>query len=213
MAYYSRSARKLAKQSRTRLIWTIIILLILGYASIFWILPTFIGGIGILNGIIHPSVNKEKPLDITLAPPQISIPYEATNSANIDIKGYSKGKQVKIYLNDKLEQTADVDSEGNFLAANIELAFGSNNIYGKSVDDKNQESLASKTIKIVYDDSKPNLEVTNPPDNAEIKSERKLNVSGKVDLDDYVYVNGAQAIVQQDGSFNYQISLNDGSNQ
>jgi hypothetical protein len=213
MAYYSRSTRRLAKQSKRKLIWTIIILLGLGYASIFWILPTFIGGIGILNGVLHPSKG-ETPVseNPTLAPPQISIPFEATNSATMDIKGYSTGKKVQIFLDDQLKQTADVDSSGNFNASDIDLSLGTNNIYGKSLDEKNQESLPSKTFKVIYDDTNPTLEINNPPDGAEIQGERKLNITGKTDSDAYVFINNAQAIVQQDGNFSYQISLGDGEN-
>lgn len=213
MAYYSRSTRKLAKQSRRKLIWTVVIIALLGYGSIFWILPTFIGGIGILNGIIHPSKN-ETPIseNPTLAPPQLSIPYEATNSATIDIKGYSAGRKVQIFLDDQLKQTADVQPDGSFVVSNIDLSLGTNNLYGKTIDDKNQESLPSKNYTLVFDNTKPNLDISNPQDGANIQSQRQLNVTGKTDPDSYVFVNGSQAIVQQDGSFSYQISLNDGAN-
>ncbi len=214
MAYYSRSTRRLAKKSRRKLILSIVIILVLGYGAVFWILPTFIGGIGILNGAIHPIKKTDTSVadNPTLAPPQLSIPYEATNSSTINIKGYSTGAKVEIFLDDQQVQTTDVQSDGSFIASSIDLSLGTNNIYGKSVDDKNQESLASKTIRILYDNTDPKLDISNPSDGASIKSERKLNVTGQTDPDAYVFVNGSQAIVQQDGSFTYQISLSDGDN-
>lgn len=189
-------------------------ILILGYATVFWILPSFVGGIGFISDRIRPAKDKEVSAaeNPTLAPPTLSIPFESTSISPMEVKGFSSGVKVEIYLDDNLVQTVNVGSDGSFDAAGIELNLGTNNIFGKSIDEKNQASLPSKTVSVEYDNIKPNLDVSSPEDGKDIHSERKLNVSGKTDPDAYVFVNGSQAIVQSDGSFNQEISLSDGEN-
>lgn len=212
MAYYSRSTRKLAKNSKRKFIFTLVIIALLGYTTIFWIMPAFINGVGLISDEFKPKNSEESPADNpTLAPPQINIPFEATNSEVIEIKGYSTGQKVEIYLDDELIDTIDAQSDGNFTGS-IELRIGTNNIYGKSVDEKNQTSLPSKTIKVLYDNIKPTLEVTEPEDGKSIQGERRLKVAGKTDPDAHVFVNGTQVIVTSDGSFSREISLSDGEN-
>lgn len=214
MAYRTRSARRTARKSKYNIFAVIIISFLLLYATITWILPIFVNSLGFATGVFKKEQKVTQVSDnSTLAPPVLNIPFEATNSAQIDIKGYATpGSKVKIYVDDELKDTVGVQPDGSFVAKSIELNLGTNNIYGKTIDEKDQESLASKTIKLVYDSEKPPLEISEPEDGKVVQGERRLKVSGKTKPGAQVTVNGTQLIVNSDGNFSSTYNLNDGGN-
>lgn len=211
-----RSVKKLARKSRRNFVVTLIIIAFLIYSTINWILPNFIGGIGFVKNILSP-VQKALPQssqNFTLAPPVLNIPFEATNTAQIDIKGFgAPNSKVKLYMDDEPKLTVDVGSEGTFTFEKVPLALGTNNIFGKTINEQGSESLPSKTIKIIYDSEKPSLAVSEPEDNKKIQGgERKVKVAGKTEPGAKVFVNDTQVIVSGDGSFTTDQPLNDGDN-
>lgn len=217
MAYSYRSRRKIKKysqKSKRNLLVTLILVAFLIYATIFWILPTIINGMGTIKGFLNPKEQNDKTqtLDETISPPVLTIPFEATNSSSIDIVGYSTpGTEIEIYLDDELKQTADVKEDGSFIAQNIQLSLGTNNIFAKAKKDE-KTSLPSKQFKIIFDNEKPKLEVSEPEDGKNIQSERKIKVSGKTEINAKIFINDSQVIVDQDGSFLKEFSLNDDDN-
>lgn len=218
MSYKSRTqVRKLKSRSGKNLLATLIISVLLLFVSFNWILPAFIDGITQVRNIFKSPTDKSTASiadNPTLAPPVFIIPYEATNSAQIDIKGYATANsKVNLYLDDELIDTADVTSDGSFIFKNVSLNLGTNNIYGKTVDDQNKESLASKTIQIIFDNSKPKLQVNEPEDGKVIQGgDKKIKVAGKTDPEIKVYINDSQAIVDKDGNFSSDQPLNEGDN-
>lgn len=214
MAYRTRSARRLARKSKKNLFATILVCLFLIYATIFWILPNVIGGLGFLNSFLKPSKKTNFVSEgSTLAPPVLNIPYESTNSSQIDIRGFATAhSRVKMFLDDEMVSDEKVNEDGSFTAINIDLRIGTNNIFGKTVDEKNHESLPSKTIRLVFDNEKPSLEVTEPEDGKIFQAERKIKVSGKTEPGSKVLINDTQAIVSSDGTFSSNYGLNDGDN-
>lgn len=213
MSYQSRSIRIQAKKSKRKLLTTIIVIILLLYGTLNWILPSFIGGVGYVKGVFTPDKLVEKPISETeiLAPPVIFIPYEATNTAKINIKGYANGSKIKLYLNDELKEIVDVQLDGNFTAENVSLKLGENNIYGKSADDKDQESLSSKTITISYDNQEPSL-IVSEPDGDKEASEDKITVSGQTDPEGQIFINSTRLIVGSDGKFSTSFPLTEGEN-
>ena len=215
MTYRTRTSWRVARHGKRNLLITLILCALIIYGTINFLLPNFIGGIGFIKDSINPSTQKVQNLseNPTLAPPVLSIPYEATNTATIDIKGFAaSNSKVKIYINDELRAETEVKGGGSFTAEGIQLDFGVNNIYGKTLDEKNEESLPSKSIKLNLDDEKPKLELSEPSDGKTVQGERKLEVKGKTEGADKVLINGTQAILTSDGNFSLQISLSDGDN-
>lgn len=214
MAYRSRSAKRLVKKSRRNLIITFILIFGLLYATITWILPSFINILGAVNNTLKPSKgSNSEGVSITLAPPTLNIPFEATNTAEIDIKGYANpGAKVKIFVDDSEVKTVEVLEDGSFTASGINLSLGTNNIYGKTINEEEKESLPSKTFKIIFDNEKPSLSVSEPEDNKQVQGERKLKISGKTEVGAQVFINGNQLIVDQDGNFSTEVQLSDGEN-
>lgn len=186
------------------------------YSTLNWILPNFINSIGFVKNIINPSQkNIIQSVDtVTLAPPVLNIPYEATNTAQIDIKGYGTPlSRVKLYLDDNPQQTVDVSADGSFIMENVSLNIGTNNIYGKTSGENNQESLPSKTIKLYYIHDKPRLVINEPEDDKKIQGgDKKVRVSGKTDPGVKIFVNDSQTIIDKDGNFSLDQPLNEGDN-
>lgn len=177
-------------------------------------MPTLINGLGTIKSFTSQTKNSTKPISesSSLAPPVLNIPYEATNEAKVDIQGYAtSNSKVKIYLDEKLVSTVTAGDGGNFTASNIELFPGTNNIYGKTEDQKGLDSLPSKTIKLIYDNEKPKLEVLGPSD-GQVFHDKKINITGVTEQAAVLYINDARVIVKDDGSFNHELSLNEGEN-
>lgn len=211
-----RSTKRLARKSKQRFIVTLVIIIFLIYATLNWILPYFIGGIGVVKNIIKPSqkITPQSAQNAALAPPVLSIPFEATNSSQININGFgTPNSKVKLYLDGESLQTLEVASDGSFTFTNVNLNLGTNNIYGTTVDDQNKESLPSKTIKLFFDNEKPPLTINEPEDNKTIQGgEKKVKVTGKTDTGVNIFVNGTQIIVDRDGNFSTDQNINEGDN-
>lgn len=211
-----RSAKRLARKSRRNFIITLILIAVLGYTTITWILPTLINSLGFIKNIIKPSQKASSTLleNAALAPPVLNIPYEATNSSQINIAGFgSPNSKVKLYVDDEVKQTVDVASDGSLLFQKISLNLGTNNIYAKTIDENGKESLSSKLLKIIFDNEKPTLNISEPEDGKKIQGgDKKIKISGKVDPAVKVLVNENQIIVDKDGNFTTDSALNDGDN-
>jgi hypothetical protein len=215
-AYRSRYSKSYQSQGnpRTRFIVTTIVIGLFLYATVFWILPFFVSGVGLVTSVFK-TTPEQKPVseDATLAPPVFNIPFEATNQEVIEIKGYATANsKVELYLDDELKDSLRVGEDGSFTFENVELVLGTNNIYGKTIDDSGKVSLPSKTIRITLDSEEPSLEVSEPEDGKSVQGERRLRIAGKTEVDAKVFINDSQTVVKSDGSFASEISLNDGEN-
>lgn len=213
-SYQPYSQRRQLKKDRKRLIFSIIGAGILIYLLFFILLPWLIGGLSIFNKLKPQSTAADvKPITSTLAPPVLNIPYEATNTSFIRVAGYAlPDVSIEIYLDDKLATTTKTGSDGSFTTNDINLSLGSNDVTGKTVDNQGNKSLASKDIRLTYDNQKPNLTVDSPQDNQQT-SDTKITVSGSVDSSNIsVNVNGQRLIVSSDGKFSKDIQINPGDN-
>lgn len=211
------SIRRSERKSRNRLIFTLILGIFLIYALFSWILPTIIGGASLINNFKQkPTQEVENKETQAIAPPVLSIPYEATNTATIRIKGYAQPNlEVEIYVDDDLKSTAKAGDDGNFTSEEITLSLGTNNINGKTIGLDGSKSLSSKPIKIYFNNQKPKLDIKQPSDSQEIKGgDKKVNVSGNVDppQDIIVTINNSRVILDQNGNFSQTIEINEGEN-
>ncbi len=213
MAYKRRNVRKIASKSKRNLVVTLVLVLIIIYATISWIFPWFVEGIGSIKNLINPPKTISNNIeDSSLAPPVLNIPYESTNSSIINILGYATyGTAVKLYVDEQLQDTVDTKDDGTFIIEGVNLAIGINNIYGKTSDGE-KTSLPSKNIRIIYDNEKPTLEVSEPEDGKTIQGDRKIKITGKTEPEVKVFINSNQVIVDKEGNFAKDFELNDGEN-
>lgn len=211
-----RSARRLARKSKRNFTITLILIAVLIYTTIAWILPFLINGIGFVKSNLAPSkkvvVNTSQ--NSSLSPPVLNIPYEATNTAQINIRGYgTPNSKVVLFLDDDKKDAVEVLDDGSFELKNVQLVLGINNIYGKSIDDNSQESLPSKTLKVIYDNEAPILNISEPEDGKKIQgTDKKVKISGTTESNAQIYINGSLTIVNKDGNFLSEQTLNEGDN-
>lgn len=213
--YQYRAVKRRQRKDKQNFVITLIIIIILLYITFTWILPNLIGGLGIIKNLINPSKKiSQDENQVLLAPPVFNIPFEATNTAQIDIPGYATpSSKVELFIDDEKKQTIDTDENGSFNFKDVELNVGTNNIYGKTVDEKNTESLPSKTIIITFDNEKPDLFINEPEDNKTIQGgDKKVTIFGKTEIGVNVYINGNQVIVDKDGKFSKTMDINEGDN-
>ncbi len=213
--YNRRASRRLVRKSKRNFIISLILIIIFTYLALIWILPNFIRAIGSIKQFINPPEKKAGLEDTTvsLAPPIFNIPYEATNTPEINISGYATpDSKIQLFIDDEEKQTSQSSSDGSFSFQNIELGLGINNIYGKTVDGDGKTSLPSKTIRVIFDNEKPLLEVSEPEDGKSIQGERKMKILGKTEVGAKIIINGNQVIVNGEGNFSSDQTLNDGDN-
>lgn len=213
--YKPRSLRRAESKSRRNLVLAIIVSIVFFYLLVTWGLPLLIGGLSVFNQTKSIAQKKSIAEDVSLAPPVLNIPFEATNSSTLKITGYSiPSAKVQIYLDENQVSEIPIKEDGSFETDLIELNFGTNNIYGKTLDDKNKNSLPSKTIKLIYSNEKPKLEIIEPADNKEIKGgDKKVIISGTTDPENSVSINGSTVILNSEGKFLKEQPINDGENQ
>lgn len=209
------TVRRKEKNAKNKVLLTSIFIIIFLYISITWLLPTLIGGLSVLNKF-KPVQKSDNSFieDSSIAPPVLNIPFEATNSAQIKISGYAQpDTQVEIYIDDELQTTTTVNSDGNFSSDLIDLRLGTNSISGKTIDKDTRKSLPSKIIRIIYDNQKPSLVVHAPSDNQETKDKR-FTVTGITNPDETIEItiNNNRTVVNTDGNFSYSVELNEGDN-
>ncbi|MDO8498848.1 MAG: hypothetical protein Q7S44_03615 [bacterium] len=211
------SFRNKEKRAKKKLYVVILLVSFLTYFLFTWFLPNFIGGLTFLNRFKSSPVPQQSVSDnATLAPPVLNIPFEATNSATIKVHGYAVPKsKVEIYIDDNLQNTTTASDDGSFTSDEIFLNLGTNNIFGKTVDDQGNKSLSSPAIHITYESEKPQLDLKEPQDNQTINGgDKKVTVSGSVDASKEITVtiNSNRVIVNSGGSFSQTVNLNDGDN-
>lgn len=208
-----RSTRRLSRKARTRFIFTLILSAALIFATVTWVLPTFINGLSFVMSFVKPNTpTSAKTVKTSLAPPVLNIPYEATSTAVINVAGYVAPKaKVQIFVDEKVAGETESGIDGSFMIKNISLNLGTNSIFGRTVEG-DVESLPSKTIKVFLDMEKPVLEIYEPADNLQVQGDKKAQVSGKSETGAKVYVNDTRAVVNSDGTFSLDFPLNEGEN-
>lgn len=213
-SYKPRSLRRYEQKTRRNLLLSLGVIILFIYLFFFWGLPLLIQGVTLVQ---HKPTDKEKSPseDVKLTPPVLNLPYEATNTASIKIKGYAQpDSKIEILINNVVKSTTSSDGSGQFESGFIDLTKGDNFISGKTVDNKGNKSLASKSIRVFFTMEKPKLEVSEPDDNKIIKGgDKKIVVRGKTSLGNTVNINGNIIIVNSEGLFFFEIPLNEGDNQ
>jgi hypothetical protein len=166
----------------------------------------YIGGMGSKN-IPTPTKNED-----FLGSINIDAPPEATNSARIIVTGNANSfDKVSFYINTAKVKDAVVPSSGSFSEEIGSLKKGSNEIYiiAKTVDGKHEKQTAKYTI--VFKNTKPTLEITEPSDNATVNNS-DVKVAGKTDKDVEIRINSSPVVVSVQNTFQTNARLKEGDN-
>lgn len=208
----SRLTRKTEEQITKKTVFLGIVTMLLFLSVVIFGLPLLIKfSIFLGNTRKTNEVVKEKVL-----PPQAPrpiLPFEATNTAKIDLSGVAE-PNVKVILmkSDVNFMEAAVSTDGTFTFKNVELDKGENVFNMIAESEKSGTSDLSKQFKIIYDDQAPTITMENPNSDSVTVDSIDVDVSGKTEKNVSVSINGHVAMVDDDGNFKLKIQLNAGDN-
>jgi hypothetical protein len=145
--------------------------------------------------------------------PRLILPYEATNSGQIKIEGVAQaGVEVELLKDDVTIGKTQVSEEGDFVFDNVVLDEGENAFSSRASIKDGGTSDLSKLVIIIYDDTSPRLEMTNPKEEALTIDYSDFDVVGNTDKNSSVTINGRFAMVDDNGEFKLKIQLAPGKN-
>jgi len=173
-------------------------------------LNIILGGASFVSNLSHKNtVEKEVSDDLVSAPEFTSI-VTATNSATIQVTGYSNSKKsIALYVNgDKQKEVIPEDSE---FTTELSLSGGTNEIYAEIEIDGQKETKRSTTHTVVYKNERLEITIESPQD-GETTSKDEITIKGKVNSESEVKVNGAPAILDSNNAFSKIVRLQKGDN-
>ena len=211
---YSRVSR--IEEKRTRKQFTIVIVSIVGIILVITTIgiPLMVGASVFLGNLksqqpLMGSSDKTPPF-----PPILSPVSTATNSASLKIEGYGEPEStLKIFVNEQEVKNILIGVDGNFSFNDISLISGKNEIYGISRDASGNESSSSDHLIVTYKKNAPKLEINEPSEGTTFgKNQQEITIRGLTDPRNDVRINDRFVSVKDDGSFTYNLRLNDGEN-
>ena len=188
--------------------------ILLGITIFFLGVPALIK-LAIFVGKINSSfIPPEQSDNVPPSPPVFEPLFEATNSATISLSGFAESEStLKLFFNNEEKETL-VDNDGTFVFNDLNLKDGQNKIYAVAIDKAGNESSDSKRVSVLYDNEAPELEINQPQDGETITDEdNRIELIGKTEEETDVLINDHFVVVDSEGNFNYQISLNEGENE
>jgi len=147
------------------------------------------------------------------APPKVDNLPEFTNQKEIKLTGKSEeGATVKLTFNGKEEEVV-VGGDGSY-SFDLTLRGGANEFDLVAVDTSGNEGQRSKVYTITYDNKAPDLTIDSPENGKEFfgSQQRQIEIKGTTDSGSEITVNDRFVSVDEDGSFQYTTSLNEGEN-
>lgn len=188
--------------------------ILLGIAIFFLGVPALIKLAIFVGKINSSSTPPEQSDNVPPSPPIFETTFEATNSAIISLSGFAESEStLKLFFNNKKEEVL-VDNDGTFVFNNLELEDGQNRIYAIAIDKAGNESSDSKKVSVLYDNEAPELEISQPQDGETFSDDdNKIELIGQTEEGANVLINDHFVVVDSEGNFNYQISLDKGENE
>ncbi|MCA9369563.1 MAG: hypothetical protein H6774_03425 [Pseudomonadales bacterium] len=189
-------------------------LLIIGFSVVLFLL-FLVFGLPFFFGVFVNLVGSGLEEEVVVSPqsPSISVPFEATNSASVQVVGYAQsGAEVSLRRASSTLGRVVASEDGSFSQL-ISLQEGSNTVTAVAIHN-GLESVASTPLTILLDTKPPALEVNEPSDNASFTSraEQELIISGSTDQEASVTINGRYTPVASDGTFTLTQQLVEGEN-
>lgn len=213
----SRLRKKVENHYRNVFILTLIGLIILVAALLLYgpsLLINFSVQLGNLGKNTSSSdINKDSHSFIPA--PILDSQTSATNSANIKITGQSSLNEkddIKLYVNNELADVTHPKKNGSFSFDSVELKEGANLIKAVAFV-KNDKSDDSNILTISYIKDAPELTINEPQDGQSFSGDNKtITVKGKTNPTARVTVNDHIAVIKNDGSYFYTMTLQNGDN-
>lgn len=213
MKLSSHRLRQEEKKFTRKLITSLTIVAVSGIFVIFFGLPMLAKIVFFTSGGSQKQSKNTTDASLALLPPTLDPIVTATNSARINVSGYSiSDSTITVVVNGEESAKIPTDKDGKFNTTEIILKEGENKINAFVVR-KDQESSPSATYIVNYKKSNPKIEIFSPQNGARIHQDsRDIYISGTTDAGNRLTINDRLVIVQNDGSFNFKVTLSDGDN-
>ena len=198
-----------------------IALLILGCIALgiflFFFGPQLIINFSILLGNLNAESNeqteaKKSSEDVFVPRPEIRTDVKATKESKITVEGsVLNGSTVELFVNEKLIGTEKVVDDA-FTFDNVPLQDGENRIKAHAKEG-NVTGDYSQTLRIVYREKAPELEIETPKDGDAFSGGVSiLKIKGSTAPHATVTVNGSRALVDDEGIFTRDYRMQSGEN-
>ncbi len=179
-----------------------------------WGIP-LLAKLAVLFGNLNSS---KRPIDksdlIPPAPPSLSVIYEATNSAQQAIYGYSEpGATVYLTLNKKSVGSVITRDDGGFVFSEIRLIPGKNEVTAVAMDTAGNTSQPSNPVGIIFSDKEPKLNIDFPTNGLVVSGgDGGVEIRGDTGLGVSLVVNDRVVVVNSDGKFSTRTNIVEGEN-
>ena len=200
------------QQLQQTVLWLLLTIALIG-ALLYWGVPLFIkfaGWYGDWRSGETPTLPDDT---VPPAPPRLILSYTATNSAQLQLQGFTEpGASVEVFINDQQVKALSADNSGQFLASDITLEKGFNYIYATAIDQTNNKSAPSKKELVTFDDQAPELTLESPHEGDKFygSTQQRLTVKGSAEPQAQVIINSRSVIVDQLGKFSLPYTLQEG---
>lgn len=140
---------------------------------------------------------------------------EYTKESSLGLSGFAEpGSTVEIFLNEAATGTVVTTAEGTFNFSSLNLHQDKNEIYAMATDEAGNKSQPSSRIMVIFDNTAPKLEITEPADGATFKGEKKrrITILGQTEENISLAINERRVILGSEGNFSSEFLLADGEN-
>jgi hypothetical protein len=176
-------------------------------------IPLLVNISAFLSTILSPKKTTSKTNERFLQQPQLEIPYEATNSAQIKVSGFGPvSTNVDLFVNNKKVKTTE-DKAGVFSFSDVNLILGDNEMYAVARDKTTDQEIKSGILTVTFDNKKPTLTLENLNDGQQFELNNQITIKGKMDEEGTVYLNDRFIMLNSDKTFSYDFELRDGENE
>jgi hypothetical protein len=214
MAEFTRSRleKKKDEEVTRKTVFLGIITVIVFIALVVFGLP-FLVKLSVFLGDMKKNTGDVKEKVLPPMSPRIVLPFESTNSDKIAVAGFAeKNITVELLKNDVSIGKVMTNDNGEFKFSDIQLDGGDNVFSALAISDKEGSSDPSKDTKITFDNTPPEITMTNPSEDKLKVDSADFDITGKTEKNARVTVNGQVAMVDDSGLFKLKYQLNAGDN-
>lgn len=214
MRKFTRKFINSEERKNTRSAASYILLTIAALALLYFVGIPAIGKLTSLVSSLKGNNSKISSSDMTPPPPPKFRNFpEFTNQQSLTLYGNTEaGSTVKLIFNGSQSEVL-ADNNGQF-SFNVNLQNGVNTFAATSTDQAGNQSLKSEDHQVTFDNKPPELEITSPTDSSSYfgSNQRQVTIAGKSEAESKVTINDRIIAVDEEGTFQYTTTLNEGAN-
>lgn len=216
-SYYTRHDRMSRKQERQiyrRIAITVVLSIVLLFLIFNWGIRALVA-VADFWDLIRTGRETQATAVLPPFPPRLEPVASATNSATLVVRGFAApGSSVELFLNGQSLGKKLVTNDNTFTFDDVILENGENQISALATDQAGNGSQPSGSLAITYKNKAPKLVINTPNDGQHFSGsgQQELKIFGKAEGANQVTINGFWATLVPDGTFTYNLRLNQGEN-